>query len=103
VRLLFLFLVFPLPILLIGAAYATQAPTLPIVAFAVQYLGCCSSAGTSSPRPGIRRISIINQSLREYAKQRIPIVVVVAIDEAIQSLDHRSGQCPVVAHWRSRL
>ncbi|WP_295581879.1 sulfite dehydrogenase subunit SoeC [uncultured Lamprocystis sp.] len=39
VRLLFLFLVFPLPILLIGAAYATQSPTLPIVAFAVQYLG----------------------------------------------------------------
>ncbi len=39
VRLLFLVLVFPIPILLIGASYATESPTLPIVAFAVQYLG----------------------------------------------------------------
>ena len=38
-RLLFLFLVFPVPILLIGAAYLTQSPTLPIAAFAMQYLG----------------------------------------------------------------
>ncbi len=39
VRLAFLVLVFPVPILLIGAAYATQSSTLPILAVAVQYLG----------------------------------------------------------------
>jgi sulfite dehydrogenase (quinone) subunit SoeC len=39
VELLFLVLVFPVPILLIGAAYLTESPTLPIAAFAVQYLG----------------------------------------------------------------
>ena len=39
VRWLFLILVFPLPILLIAAAYGVQSPTLPIAAFAVQYLG----------------------------------------------------------------
>jgi sulfite dehydrogenase (quinone) subunit SoeC len=38
-RLLFLVLVFPMPILLIGAAYLNESATLPIVAFAVQYLG----------------------------------------------------------------
>ena len=39
VRSLFLLLVFPLPILLIGISYALHSPTLPIVAFLVQYLG----------------------------------------------------------------
>jgi sulfite dehydrogenase (quinone) subunit SoeC len=39
VRLAFLVLVFPLPILLIGIAYALQSPTLPIAAFIVQYIG----------------------------------------------------------------
>ena len=39
VRVLFLILVFPLPILLIAAAYGVQSPTLPIAAFAVQFLG----------------------------------------------------------------
>ena len=39
VRLSFLVLVFPMPILLIGAAYLTESTTLPIVAFVVQYLG----------------------------------------------------------------
>ena len=39
VRTAFLILVFPLPILLVGVAYALQSPTLPIAAFVVQYLG----------------------------------------------------------------
>ncbi|HYN77176.1 MAG TPA: sulfite dehydrogenase subunit SoeC [Lamprocystis sp. (in: g-proteobacteria)] len=39
VRLLFLVLVFPVPILLIVAAYVTGSPLLPIAAFAVQFLG----------------------------------------------------------------
>jgi len=39
VRLAFLVLVFPLPILLIAAAYGLASPTLPIAAFAIQYLG----------------------------------------------------------------
>jgi DMSO reductase anchor subunit len=39
VRLAFLVLVFPLPILLMGAAYALESATLPIVAFVIQYLG----------------------------------------------------------------
>lgn len=39
VRVVFLVLVFPLPILLIAVAYALQSPTLPIAAFAIQYLG----------------------------------------------------------------
>ena len=39
VRLLFLVLVFPVPILLIVAAYVTGSPLLPIVAFVVQFLG----------------------------------------------------------------
>jgi DMSO reductase anchor subunit len=39
VRLLFLVMVFPLPVLLIGAAYALESSTLPILAFLVQYLG----------------------------------------------------------------
>ena len=39
VRLLFLVLVFPVPVLLIGVAYVLQSSTLPIVAFLVQYLG----------------------------------------------------------------
>ena len=38
-RWLFLLLVFPLPIVLIGAAYGIQSPTLPVAAFAVQFLG----------------------------------------------------------------
>ncbi len=39
VRIFYLLMVFPLPILLIGAAYASESPTLPIAAFAIQYLG----------------------------------------------------------------
>lgn len=39
VRWLFLTLVFPLPILLVAAAYGIQSPTLPMAAFAVQFLG----------------------------------------------------------------
>jgi DMSO reductase anchor subunit len=39
VRLLFLVLVFPLPVVFIGMAYALESSALPIVAFAIQYLG----------------------------------------------------------------
>jgi len=39
VRWLFLLLVFPLPILLIAAAYGVESPTLPMAAFALQFLG----------------------------------------------------------------
>ncbi|MFL7811583.1 MAG: sulfite dehydrogenase subunit SoeC, partial [Anaerolineae bacterium] len=39
VRIAFLVLVFPVPLVLIGIAYALQSPTLPIVAFVVQYVG----------------------------------------------------------------
>jgi DMSO reductase anchor subunit len=39
VRLLFLILVFPVPILLIAAAYGIHSPTLPVAAFAAQFLG----------------------------------------------------------------
>lgn len=39
VRRLFLTLVFPLPILLVAAAYGIQSPTLPMAAFTVQFLG----------------------------------------------------------------
>jgi len=39
VRVLFMVLLFPVPVLLIGLAYMTKSPTLPIVAFMVQYLG----------------------------------------------------------------
>jgi len=39
VRIGFLVLVFPVPLVLIGIAYALQSPTLPIVAFLVQYTG----------------------------------------------------------------
>jgi DMSO reductase anchor subunit len=39
VRWLYLLLVFPLPILLIAAAYGIESPTLPMAAFAVQFLG----------------------------------------------------------------
>lgn len=39
VRWLFLILVFPLPILLVAAAYGIQSPSLPMAAFAVQFLG----------------------------------------------------------------
>ncbi|NEX20787.1 dimethyl sulfoxide reductase anchor subunit [Thiorhodococcus mannitoliphagus] len=39
VRYLFLLLVFPLPVLLIGASYVTESPNLPILAFLVQFLG----------------------------------------------------------------
>ncbi|MCG6898248.1 MAG: dimethyl sulfoxide reductase anchor subunit [Thiocapsa sp.] len=38
-RNLFLTLVFPVPIMLIVAAYLIASPTLPILAFAIQYLG----------------------------------------------------------------
>jgi DMSO reductase anchor subunit len=39
VRWLFLILVFPLPVLLVAAASGIQSPTLPMAAFAVQFLG----------------------------------------------------------------
>lgn len=39
IRYAFLLMVFPLPVLLIGAAYLTQSSTLPLIAFLVQYLG----------------------------------------------------------------
>jgi DMSO reductase anchor subunit len=39
VRNIFLVLVFPIPILLIVAAYLIASPTLPILAFVIQYLG----------------------------------------------------------------
>jgi DMSO reductase anchor subunit len=39
VRWIFILLVFPLPILLIAAAYGIGSPTLPMAAFAVQFLG----------------------------------------------------------------
>lgn len=39
VRVLFMVLVFPVPVLLIGLAYMTKSPTLPILAFLIQYLG----------------------------------------------------------------
>lgn len=39
VRATYLILVFPLPIALIGVAYVTESPTLPIAAFVIQYLG----------------------------------------------------------------
>ena len=39
VRLFFLIMVFPIPVALIAASYATESQTLPMVAFAVQYLG----------------------------------------------------------------
>jgi len=39
VRLAFLVLVFPVPILLIAIAYALESATLPILAFLIQYLG----------------------------------------------------------------
>lgn len=39
VRLAFLVLVFPVPVLLVGVAYLVQSTTLPILAFAIQYLG----------------------------------------------------------------
>ena len=39
VRTLFPILVFPLPILLIGASYILESQTLPIAAFGIQYLG----------------------------------------------------------------
>jgi DMSO reductase anchor subunit len=39
VRWLFLLLVFPLPVLLIAAAYGIESPTLPMAAFAAQFLG----------------------------------------------------------------
>ncbi|EGV30131.1 DMSO reductase anchor subunit (DmsC) [Thiorhodococcus drewsii AZ1] len=35
----FLILVFPVPILLIGAAYVTESSTLPILAFVIQFVG----------------------------------------------------------------
>lgn len=38
-RLAYLVLVFPVPVLLIGLAYLTESRTLPILAFAIQYLG----------------------------------------------------------------
>ena len=39
VRTLFLILVFPVPVMLIGTAYWLESPTLPLAAFAIQYLG----------------------------------------------------------------
>lgn len=39
VRYAFLILVFPVPVLLIGAAYVTESSILPILAFMVQFLG----------------------------------------------------------------
>jgi DMSO reductase anchor subunit len=39
VRVAFMVLVFPLPVLLIGLAYVTKSPNLPILAFLIQYLG----------------------------------------------------------------
>ncbi|MFD2110327.1 sulfite dehydrogenase subunit SoeC [Thiorhodococcus fuscus] len=39
IRYCFLVLVFPAPILLIGAAYVTESSTLPILAFAIQFVG----------------------------------------------------------------
>ncbi len=39
VRNLFLILTFPLPILVLGIAYGISSPTLPLLAFVVQYLG----------------------------------------------------------------
>ncbi|MBK1721853.1 sulfite dehydrogenase subunit SoeC [Thiocystis violacea] len=39
VRYAFLILVFPLPVLLIGAAHVTESPNLPILAFLVQFVG----------------------------------------------------------------
>jgi DMSO reductase anchor subunit len=39
VRIGFLVLVFPLPLLLIGVSYVLESPTLPIAAFVIQYLG----------------------------------------------------------------
>jgi DMSO reductase anchor subunit len=39
VRILFLVMVFAMPVILIVAAWATASPTLPIAAFLVQYLG----------------------------------------------------------------
>ncbi|MBV5310431.1 sulfite dehydrogenase subunit SoeC [Chromatium okenii] len=38
-RRIFLIVVFPIPIVLIGAAYITASPTLPILAFIIQYFG----------------------------------------------------------------
>jgi DMSO reductase anchor subunit len=39
IKTLFLLAVFPLPVLLIGLAYSLESPTLPLMAFLVQYLG----------------------------------------------------------------
>jgi DMSO reductase anchor subunit len=39
VRIVFLVLVFPVPLLLIAVAYATESTTLPVAAFLIQYLG----------------------------------------------------------------
>ncbi len=39
IRFVFLILVFPVPVLLMGAAYATASESLPIVAFFVQFVG----------------------------------------------------------------
>lgn len=36
---LFLIMVFPVPVMLIGTAYWLESPTLPLAAFAIQYLG----------------------------------------------------------------
>lgn len=39
IRWVFLALVFPIPVLMIGVSYAAQSETLPMVAFGIQYLG----------------------------------------------------------------
>ncbi|NEV64200.1 sulfite dehydrogenase subunit SoeC [Thiorhodococcus minor] len=46
VRYLFLILVFPLPVLLIGASYVAESPNLPILAFVVQYVGLLAERWT---------------------------------------------------------
>jgi hypothetical protein len=52
-------LVFPLPILLIGVAYALQSPTLPIAAFVVQYIGLMAERWYFFAEASIRRTSTI--------------------------------------------
>ncbi len=39
IRVFFMVMVFPVPVLLIGLAYVTKSPNLPILAFLIQYLG----------------------------------------------------------------
>jgi DMSO reductase anchor subunit len=39
IRYLFMLLVFPLPVLLVGVSHLISSPYLPILAFVIQYLG----------------------------------------------------------------